>query len=82
MKKVFKISLISILVIVGSILIDTLQAKVFKNSPIISWSKKLEDGDSWVDKGILIDTYYCTKEQDIVTVSWKFKNSKFTCPIE
>ena len=81
MKKGLKITLIILGVLVGIIILDTLQARIFKTSPIISWKKQL-DGDSYVERGILMDTYYCVKEKDIVTVSWKLKNSKFTCPIE
>lgn len=82
MKKSVKIILTVIVVIIGLIVLDTIQARVLKNSPIISWKENLEDADSWVDRGILMDTYYCTEEQDIVTISWKFKTSKFTCPID
>lgn len=82
MKKIIKILIIVIISILGIILIDTVQARIFKNSPILSIEKELEDPDSRVDKGIIIDTYYCTKEQDIITVYWKFKNEKFTCPVE
>lgn len=82
MKKYKKIILTIIAVVIGLIILDTLQARILKNSPLISWKENLEDKDSWVDRGIIIDTYYCTKEQDIVTISWKFKTSKFTCPID
>lgn len=82
MKNIIKIFIITILIITGIILIDTIQARIFKNSPIISWRNSLPDADSYVDRGILIDTYYCTKEKDIVTVSWHSKKSKFTCPID
>lgn len=82
MKKIFKVLLLIIVILIGIVLFDTLQASLFKNSPFISWKENLEDDDSWVDKGILIDTYYCTKEKDLVTVSWKFKTSKFTCLID
>lgn len=81
-KKYLKISVTIIGILFGIILIDTLQAKLFKNSPIISIRKELEDDDSYVDRGILMDTYYCTKEKDIVTVSYHFKGDKFTCPID
>jgi ribosomal protein S17 len=74
--------LIVLVVLIGIILLDTLQAIILKHSPIISWKEEIADDDSWVNRGILIDTYYCTKEQDIVTVSWKFKGNKFTCPID
>ena len=56
--KYIKIILISLGLLVLIILLDTVQARVFKNSPIISFRSELSDADSWVDKGILIDTYY------------------------
>jgi len=40
MKKILKISIITILSIISFILIDTAQARIFKRSPIISWEKK------------------------------------------
>jgi len=80
MKKIIKISIIAILIMISFILIDTAQARIFKRSPIISWKEKL-DKYSWVNKGIIIDTYYCVKEKDILTVSWHLKNYKFTCAI-
>lgn len=82
MKKSIKVILIIVIVIVGIVLVDTLQAIILANSPFISWKDNLKDNDSWVDRGLLIDIYYCTKEKDIVTVSWKFKTSKFDCPID
>ena len=82
MKKNVKIILIVVGVLIGLVLLDTLQARILKHSPIISWKEELSDDDSWVDRGILMDTYYCTREQDIVTMSWKFKGNKFTCPID
>lgn len=42
----------------------------------------INDSDSYVDKGILINTYYCVKDDDIVTVIPTFKNVKYNCPIE
>lgn len=82
MKKEIKIILIVVGVLVVGILGDTLQARILKTSPLISWKENVEDNDSWVDKGILMDTYYCVEETDIMTVSWHFKTSKFTCPID
>lgn len=80
--KILVIFITFIITILGVILLDTFQAIIFKNSPFISWKENLADNDSWVDKGILIDTYYCTKEKDIINFSWHFKTSKFTCPID
>lgn len=82
MKKNVKTILIVAVVFIGFILLDTLQARILKHSPLLSREEKLADDDSWVDRGILIDTYYCTREQDIITISWKFKGNKFTCPID
>lgn len=82
MKKFLKIILIVTIVLFCIILLDSIQARIFRHSPIISWKEQLADSDSWVDRGLIIDTYYCTKEKDIVNVSWKFKGNKFTCPID
>ena len=82
MKNIIKNTIIIILFITGIILLDTIQARILKNSPIISKRESLSDKDSYVDIGILINTYYCTKELDIVTVSYHSKKSKFTCPID
>ena len=56
--------------------------QVFKNSPIISWRiEDANDSDSYVDKGILIDTYYCVSD-DVITVIPTFKNTNYNCPSE
>ena len=83
-KNKFLIILLTIIITIFSIiLLDTIQAVAFKNSPIISWRvKDVNDSDSYVDKGFLIDTYYCVKEQDIVTVIPTFKNTNYNCPSE
>ena len=81
--KVLIILLTISITILSIILLDTLQAIAFKNSPIISWRfEDANDSDSYVDKGILIDTYYCVKEQDIITVIPTFKNTNYNCPSE
>ena len=83
-KNKFLIILLTIIITIFSIiLLDTIQAVAFKNSPIISWRvEDVNDSDSYVDKGFLIDTYYCVKEQDIVTVIPTFKNTNYNCPAE
>ena len=81
--KVLIILLTISITILSIILLDTIQAITFKNSPIISWRfEDANDSDSYVDKGILIDTYYCVKEQDIITVIPTFKNTNYNCPSE
>lgn len=69
--------------IISIILVDTFQAILFKNSPLIGYRDDfLADADSYVDKGILVDTYYCVKEKDIVSVYVMGKFSKFNCPVD
>lgn len=79
MKKTFRITLVIIVFVIGLILLDTLQARIFKNSPFISWKESFKDEDSYVYKGILMDTYYCVTEKDMVEVSWHLKTTNFTC---
>ncbi len=80
MKKSVKIILIIIGVLFGLIILDTIQARLFKNSPLLS-SKKLLENNSYVDRGILMDTYYCKMSNDSFVVDWYFKFNKFACPI-
>ena len=55
--KLLVILLTILITIILIILIDTLQAIIFKNSPIISWRvADKNDSDSYIDKGILINT--------------------------
>ena len=82
MKKRIKTILITIIIIISIILLDTLQAIIFKTSPALSLREIYGDNTSYVDRGILINTFYCTKEQDIVTISHQYKQSKFACPID
>ncbi len=70
-----------IITLVSIILFDTLQAIIFRNSPIISWEDEQFDEDSYVDRGILIDTYYCV-EDDVVTVIPTFKTTNYGCPMK
>ena len=66
MKKCLKVTLIVIGVLVGIIAIDTLQAKMFDNSPL------LKIRESNIDKGLLVNHYHCYDED--VTL---FKNVKY-----
>lgn len=78
-----RVFLIVILTIIVIVLIDTFQAIIFKNSPLIGFRDDyLMDVDSYVDRGILVNTYYCTHEKDIVNVRVLFKSTKFDCPVD
>lgn len=82
-KNKINVVLIVIGTIISLILLDTTQALLFKNSPLIGIRDEyLSDADSYVDKGILVNTYYCVKEKDIVEVKVLFKTTKFDCPID
>lgn len=83
MKSKIKTIKIIFLTIICIILIDTFQAVIFKNSPLIGVRNEyLADADSYVDIGILVDTYYCVKEKDMVNVIVLSKFSKFDCPVD
>ena len=82
-KDKIKTFFIIILTIICIIFIDSIQAILFKNSPLIGYRDDyLADMDSYVDRGILVDTYYCVEEDDIVNVLVKFKFSKFDCFVD
>lgn len=58
MKKIVKIILITVFILVSVIAVDTLQAKVFDNKPIIKIIEDYNDGNLYqIHKGILVDTY-------------------------
>ena len=79
MKKSIKIILIILSLIVFFILIDTIQAIVLKNSPLISLKENLGE-KNYIKKGLLVNVYYCN-EDDTITTSTHFKTEKFTCPL-
>lgn len=71
MKKGLKITLIIIGVVVGIILLDTIQALVFNNNPIIGTQTKCRSKE-----GIFVTTYHCESGKNIT----KLKDS--TCSTE
>ena len=79
MKKSLKISLIVLGVLVGIIVLDTLQAKIFDNSPILKIRENL-DGKStdYIDKGLFVNYYHCNNNEKVTT----WKGTKFACPIK
>ena len=78
MKKVLKITLIVLGILVSVVALDTIQAKIFDNSPILKIRKDLKDGYvKYVDKGLFVNHYHCSNNEDATTWKW----TKFTCPI-
>ena len=64
------------------IFIDTLQAIFLNASPLLSWSEHTENNGSWVNKGILMDTYYCKDKNDMIIIRRKLKVTKFSCIVD
>lgn len=71
MKKGIKITLIVVGVVIGIILLDTIQALVFNNNPIIGTLTKCRSKE-----GIFVTTYHCENGKNIT----KWKDS--TCSTE
>lgn len=75
MKKSLKIILISLSVVIMIIVLDTLQAKLWNNSPILKIRENLKGGSTgtidYVDKGILVDTFYYLNGKKITLFKWE-----------
>ena len=79
MKKNLKITLIVLGVLVGVVALDTLQAKIFDNSPIIRIRENLDDESSYyIDKGLFVNHYHCNNNEKVTT----WKGTKFACSIK
>ncbi len=77
MKKTLKVFLIIIGVLVGIVALDTLQAKIFNNSPLFKIRETIYGDDAYyVDKGLLVNHYHCKNEN---TTTWK--GTKYSCPV-
>lgn len=75
MQKKLKFILIFISVVFGIVCLDTITALVFNNSPLLKIREKLSD-DSYVDKGLVINTYNCNNKKKTL-----FKWVKYSCPV-
>lgn len=68
MKKALKITLIVLSVLIAILLLDTMQALMFNNCPIIGIETK-----GMVKNGILVNTYHCGNGKNIT----KFRLSNY-----
>lgn len=68
----FKKAMLIILVVLSIVLIDTAQAKIFNNRPVIKIVEDFNGGDLYQKhKGILVDTYvYCDGSQ-VTAFKWE-----------
>ncbi len=79
MKKSLKITLIVLGVLIGIIFLDTLQAKIFNNSPLLKMRDNLDGVNlDYVDKGLFVNYYHCNNSEKVTT----WKNTKFACSVK
>ena len=78
MKKGLKIILIILVVLIGIIVLDTLQAKIFNNSPILHIREHINrcNEKDYIDKGIIVNHYNCNNEAKTL-----FKSTKYDCMV-
>lgn len=79
MKKITKTIAIIVLTIFGLLLIDTIQAKAFNNSPLFKLSEEYNSNIILrTDKGIFVETCYCANGE----VHTYFKWNPYICPVK
>ena len=79
MKKGFKILLIWLGFLLLFFTVDTIQAKVFDNCPLIKITKTMDDSNfDRLDIGVFTKTYYCFDGTQKTIFKWK----SYACPIE
>ena len=74
MKKNLKITIIIVVILIGIVLIDSVQALIFNNSPIIKIRTDASNG-FYVDKGILVNHYNCSENNKKSVL----KTTKYAC---
>ena len=79
MKKSLKITLIVLGVLVGIVALDTLQAKIFDNSPLLKIRDNLDGGTTdYIDKGIFVNHYHCNNNENVTI----WIGTKFACSVK
>ncbi len=72
MKKNVKIILIVLGILIGIVLVDTLQAKFFDNKPILKIVEDYNGGDLYQKhKGVLVNTYIYTDGKKETVFKWE-----------
>ncbi len=72
MKKNVKIILIVLGILIGIVLVDTLQAKFFDNKPILKIVEDYNGGDLYQKhKGVLVNTYIYTDGKTETVFKWE-----------
>lgn len=71
MKRNIKICFIILVIIFLVIFLDTLQAKLFNNSPLLKIRKDYNGGILYcIDKGIFVDSYQYTSGKRCTVFKW------------
>lgn len=79
MNKKLRVILIILGILIGILLIDTLQAKIFNNSPFIRFTEDYNGGNLYKkNKGILVDNYIYTNGDKKTVFKWE----KYTNPAD
>lgn len=79
MRKGIKVILIIVGVVIGILLLDTIQALVFNNSPNLKIREDYNGGTLYyIDKGVIANTYQCTDGERHTVFKWE----KYTCPVD
>ncbi len=79
MKKSLKITLIVLGVLSSGIALDTIQAKIFDNSPLLRVRENFNDNSTYyIDKGIFVNHYHCNNNEKVTT----WKGTKFACSVK
>lgn len=76
MKKILRFISIILVILVGIVILDTFQANILNNSPILRIREDYNGGNTYyIDKGILVDHYYCSNKKEKTV----WKKTKYTC---
>ena len=79
MKKSPKITLIVLGILIVTIVLNTLQAKIFDNSPLLKIRYNLgKESSYYIDKGLFVNYYHCNNNEKVTT----WKKTKFACSIK
>lgn len=79
MKK-FGLIISFLLVFILFLIVDSGQAIFYNRSSILHVKEEL-GVRSYVDRGLIVDTYYCYKSSGDVNVSAQFKFNRYSCPL-
>ena len=78
--KVKNIVITLVLFLLVFVIGDTIVALALHKSPILSWKTTYLGSESYVKRGLFIDSFYCLEENSKITLTQKIKLSGYNCP--